>query len=34
MYFAESIRPELSIDGAGRAPNEAFADALAELTDG
>lgn len=34
MFFAEGIRPELSIDGAGRAPNAAFADVLAGLVGG
>jgi len=32
MYFVDGIRPELSVDGAGREPNDAFAAALAEPT--
>ena len=31
MLIADGIRPELSVDGAGRVPNAAFADALAAL---
>ena len=34
LYVAESIRPELSVDGLGLRPNEAFAEALAELVSG
>ncbi|MCO4769810.1 MAG: AAA family ATPase [Deltaproteobacteria bacterium] len=33
MYFVDGIRPELSVDGEGRVPNEVFAKRLAALTE-